>query len=271
MDKKTENKKQGEKSGRTLRASGKPDFLANCAGFVEIKWLYEKSNMSKKTQHIVIYGAVADTPQRLTRSLPWPIRFKRAIKLLRDIHRFQHNAEFRCDYRDYNIGRASNIGDMAVAETIRSHLSQRDSMHGFSNVDWGDMSGLCAIHAQRPVDWLIVAGGGYFLFDYDSRLPQRLMDDLRFLRDTGIPYVLWGVGVNQPFSPRGGACTPVPSDEDAAMMAALLAGARLITVRDEYSALFLSVYARQPVHLVGDPALHATEALGLDAMNHDAH
>jgi polysaccharide pyruvyl transferase WcaK-like protein len=220
--------------------------------------------MCKKAQHIAVYGAIAEAPPQLVRPLQWLTEFiKRAVKLQRDIYRFQHDAEFHCDYRDYVVDHASNIGDIAIAETIRLYLSRHNLTYGFSNVDWGGVDNLHAIHARRHVDLLIVAGGGYFLFDYDSRLPQRLRDDLRFLRDTGIPYVFWGVGVNQPFSLRGGACVPTPSDEDAATMAALLAGARLITVRDEYSVAFLSAHTQQPVHLVGDPALHTAEALGL--------
>jgi polysaccharide pyruvyl transferase WcaK-like protein len=227
--------------------------------------------MNKGTPHIVIYGAIADTPRQLSKPLPWPIKFKRVIKLLRDIYRFQHKLEFCCDYRDYNVDHASNIGDMAIAETTRHYFCQYHAQCDFSNVDWGGIDALRTVHAQRRIDLLTMAGSGYFHFDHGGRLPKRLANDLRFLCDTGIPYVFLGIGVNQSIAPNGKMCPTTPSGEDVAIMTALLAGARLIAVRDEYSAAFLSAHTRQPVHLVGDLALHTAEALGLGATSRQAH
>ncbi|MDE2598524.1 MAG: polysaccharide pyruvyl transferase family protein [Rhodocyclaceae bacterium] len=217
--------------------------------------------MKNSAPHIAIYGAVADIPPQLGRPLPRLARIKRSVKARRDISRFRRNAGFRCDYRDYEVGHASNIGDVAIAETIRRELRSLHPDCVFSNIDWGNIGQLKERHARHKIDLLVVAGGGYFLFDHAGHLPDRLGADLAVLQTTGIPYVFWGVGVNQPYHPLNGICQPRPTAADEARLKTLLDGAMLITVRDEYSATYLAGYTQQQVHLVGDPALHVAAAL----------
>ena len=133
----------------------------------------------------------------------------------------------------------------------------------FSNIDWGNTRGLETLHAERKIDFLVVAGGGYFLFNHAGQLPARLTEELAFLLSSGIPYMFWGVGVNQPFNPQSGKCAPAPSGENKNTLRELLNGAELVTVRDEYSAEYLGAYTSQTVHLIGDPALHVNALLEL--------
>lgn len=221
--------------------------------------------------HIAIYGAVADTPPQLASRLPWLAGLKRYIKAQRDIRRLGKTPDFQCDYRDYGVAQATNIGDIAIAETIRRTLRRRIPGCSFVNIDWGDHQRLQNRHAQRAFDLLVVAGGGYFLFNHAGTLPPRLQDDLAFLKASQVPYILWGVGVNQPFNPQGGVCKPAPSATDMATMQDLLDNAELITVRDQYSADYLATCTARPVHLIGDPVLHAAQALALPQDRPDAH
>lgn len=213
--------------------------------------------------HIAIYGAATDIPPQLARPLPWLPGLKRSLKARRDVRRFMRTGEFLCDYRDYTVDHVSNIGDIAIAETIRHHLRQVNPDCAFSNINWGHVSRLEEAHARRSLDLLVVAGGGYFLFNHDGQLPARIHSDHAFCKDKGIPLVFWGIGVNQPFNPNSSTCPPSPSAEDEASLHGLLDAAALITVRDEYSARFLASYTDQTIHLVGDPALHASTVLGL--------
>ena len=213
--------------------------------------------------HIAIYGAAADTPPQRVRSLSWLAGLKRSVKMQRDLFRLRQGADFPCDYRDYNVEHVTNIGDIAIAETIRRELRHLSPDCTFSNIDWGNIRGLETLHAGRKIDFLVVAGGGYFLFNHAGELPSRLHEELAFLLSSGIPYVLWGVGVNQPFNPQSGKCAPAPTEENKNTLRELLNGAALVTVRDEYSAEYLGAYTSQPVHLVGDPALHVNAVLEL--------
>lgn len=219
--------------------------------------------MSSAELHIAIYGAVANIPPQLAKPLPWLANLKRSIKVQRDILRVKRKAGIRCDYRDYSVDHASNIGDIAIAETIRRDLRRLFPNCSFSNVNWDELDRLQEAHARRKIDLLVVAGGGYFLFNHAGQLPPRLGGELTFLRDTGIPYAFWGVGVNQPFNPRGETCRPQPTAEDQGTLKALLDGAMLISVRDTYSADYLTAHTQSTVHLVGDPALHVAAALGI--------
>lgn len=213
--------------------------------------------------HIAIYGAAADISPHLARPLPMLAGLKRSLKVWRDQYRLRHAASFHCDYRDYSVEYATNIGDIAIAETIRRNLRQALPDCILSNVDWGDTARLHALNSDRRIDLLVVAGGGYFLFNHDGGLQPRLHTDLDFLKTSGIPYMLWGIGVNQPFNPQGERCHITPSAEDRQTLRSLLDGAGLVTVRDAYSADYLSALTEQKVQLIGDPALHAAAALGI--------
>ena len=213
--------------------------------------------------HIAIYGAAADISPQLARPLPWLAGLKRELKVRRDQYRLRHAARFHCDYRDYCVAHATNIGDIAIAETIRRNLRQALPDCTLSNVDWGDTARLRALQADRPIDLLVVAGGGYFLFNHAGGLQPRLHADRDFLMTSGMPYMLWGVGVNQPFNPQGDACEIAPSSEDKDTLRSLLDGAAFLSARDAYSADYLSSFTSRPVHLTGDPALHAAAALGI--------
>lgn len=213
--------------------------------------------------HIAIYGAAADISPQLARPLPWLAGLKRQLKVQRDQYRLRHAARFHCDYRDYCVAHATNIGDIAIAETIRRSLRLAIPDCTLSNVDWGDTTHLATLHADQHIDLLVVAGGGYFLFNHAGGLQPRLHADLDFLKGSGIPYLLWGVGVNQPFNPQGGQCEILPSAQDKDTLRGLLEGASLISVRDAHSADCLSSFTAKSVHLIGDPALHAATALGI--------
>ncbi|MBY0341746.1 MAG: polysaccharide pyruvyl transferase family protein [Rhodocyclaceae bacterium] len=212
--------------------------------------------------HIAIYGAAADISPHLARRLPLLASLKRNLKVWRDQYRLRYAANFHCDYRDYSVKYATNIGDIAIAETIRLNLRQALPDCSLSNVDWGDTAPLHALNSKRRIDLLVVAGGGYFLFNHDGGLQPRLRADLDFLKTSGIPYMLWGVGVNQPFNPQGEQCRITPSLDDKETLRSLLDGADLVTVRDVYSADYLSALTGQNVQLIGDPALHTAAALG---------
>ena len=216
--------------------------------------------MQKNAMHIAIYGVLAATPLHAPATGGLLTRIKLRVKLLRDLLR----SRLAPDYRDYGGAHAYNVGDVAISETIRRLLVQAAPDCIFSNVDWGDIEALRAVHRSKPIDLLVVAGSGYFQFDSAGRLAPHLEQARRFLAETGIRYAFFGVGINQPFSVdmQGAGIDPEPAS--AALLRALLEGADLISVRDDYSADLLAAYTEKAVHMVGDPALHVATALGLE-------
>lgn len=215
--------------------------------------------MASKPMHIAIYGVLAATPLHAPAGGGLVTRIKQRVKLLLDLWR----PRLALDYRNYAGAHAYNVGDVAISETIRRLLLEAAPDCTFSNVNWGDIEALRAAHRSKPIDLLVVAGSGYFQFDHAGRLAPHLEQARRFLAETGIPYAFLGVGINQPFSTNAQGAGLVPDAVSGEVLRALLAGADLISVRDDYSADFLAAYTDKPIRMVGDPALHVAAALGL--------
>jgi polysaccharide pyruvyl transferase WcaK-like protein len=211
--------------------------------------------------HIAVYGVIAATPMQTSTVAPFSVRLKRRLKLLRDLLGYRHGGKLACDYRDYAGTHAYNVGDVAIAETIRRLLRKAAPDCIFTNANWGDIESLRSAHRTRKIDLLVVAGSGYFQFDHAGNLARHLREDLDFLAASGIDYAFFGVGINRPFNPESKTGEIRPDDANAQLMRSLLAGARLISVRDAYSAHMLARHTEKDIHLIGDPALHVAAAL----------
>jgi hypothetical protein len=156
--------------------------------------------MNQPITHIAIYGVIATTPVGASPQGALPTRLKQYAKLRRDLLRSACKKKLVLDYRDYGGAHAYNVGDVAIAETIRRLFREAAPECAFSNANWGSIRSLAQVHQDNPIDLLVIAGSGYFQFDQTGKLAAHLLDDLAFLTETGIPYVFYGIGINQPFS-----------------------------------------------------------------------
>lgn len=214
--------------------------------------------------HIAIYGVLAATPLHARVTGGALARLKQHLKLQRDLLHFKRSKAPALDYRDYGGAHAYNVGDVAIAETIRQLLLRQAGDCTFSNANWGDIESLREINQRNRIDLIVIAGSGYFQFNHEGELAEHLSRDQAFFSDTGIPYAFFGVGINQPFKQGVKEAGLEASAASTGLLRSLLDGARLITVRDDYSASFFSSHTDKAIHMIGDPALHVAAMLGLE-------
>lgn len=199
----------------------------------------------------IIYGAEARP-----RPVP-PLAERLRLVARRGVHGFLDRRQFRAgslarlDYRNYLGQDSINLGDVAIAQSAAAFYKPLAGAP-LTFLNWGELDSMAADAGPATV---VFAGSGYFIVSKTGRLAPRLEHDLRALKRTGGRAIFLGVGVNLPSATHDAppACF---HPEDAACVSRLLSHADAISVRDAASLALLSPLAPQPVHLVGDPALH---------------
>lgn len=163
------------------------------------------------------------------------------------------------DVRDFD---SSNVGDMAIRESLRTMIEDRWTGDDLvvRSFGWQDLQGLAAAGADAPGGLIVIAGSGYLAIDRDGRMARRVDADLDFFASLPPtrPVVALGIGINRPSETASGtSVSNLPS--------ATIAGIRrfcevvpVIGVRDEQSYLTIkhAAPASDPL-VVGDPALFA--------------
>lgn len=211
---------------------------------------------------IILYGAEAQPRPPL--SVMEQLRFAARRKLhgYRDVTRFRHGDLSHLDYRNYEGRDALNLGDVAISQStaalIRRALPEADILP----MNWGELGQYSVKNEDRHKTMLIFNGSGYFHVDTNGRLVTRIKEDLDALRHLSIPAFFFGVGLNRPGQTDLDAPVSLHPD-DAALVTQLLDYAQAVSMRDAATQSALASLTANPVHLIGDPALHFFHAMGM--------
>lgn len=176
-------------------------------------------------------------------------RLKYAYYAMRDRHRWKRRDLSRLDYRNYLDATTINRGDQAIVDAIVRKLQSRRVDLRFRRVNW---QGLTQI--PDTTDLVAICGGGYLFLDQNAQLAPRVTADLAMFRESAVPIVMFGVGINQLLGTDAMAA-PQLAPSQAATIRALLQRVNLISVRDWATQRALQPYTDKPVHMVADPAL----------------
>lgn len=193
---------------------------------------------------------------------------KRWISSERDCWDLLKSRPLNLDYRSYDKGQSSNIGDFAISIAITSMLNQEEGATSYIPVNWGSLQQ--CIHGKNfsPSDWVVVAGGGYIFFSPDGALSSRIESDLQALGDTNMRLALVGIGINQQIPDTSAFHI---SDAAGNTIKRVLEKASYISVRDVFSRDVLASFTDKPVVLTGDPALHLADLLNINSTKRITH
>lgn len=219
--------------------------------------LFSKMNDYRPLE-VLIYGAVAEVPQRP----PTARRLLNSLKLryliYRDLLLWKIGSTARLDYRNYITQQVVNRGDEAILMASRMLFARHATDLVFLNCNWEDHSAFgidCSVCGPQLI---AVCGSGYITIGRDGALSKRLDADLEAMTCSTAPVVLLGIGVNILL---GDSSQQLPAilSQDENTLRKLFERAVLISVRDRASQQIVMRYTDKSVYLVGDPALFLSE------------
>lgn len=197
---------------------------------------------------LILYAAVAP-PKNVVKSLSWKAMLHRSLD--RAVASLGSHAHL--DYRKYIQPTSFNRGDYAISVATKQLVVEAGWTNKISTSEWK--------HLPSNLDGksVLICGGGYFFIERDGKLASRIYDDVSQLSEKGIPYAIFGPGLNRPES--GGEMPKrmqVINPSDRSIVSKLLNGASFVAVRDEQSRMTLQPLTKKPIFVSGDPALFLT-------------
>jgi len=164
---------------------------------------------------------------------------------------------WRFHYSTYLDHHDSNRGDSAIRrasiQVLRKAFSNEVEITEFG---WDQIDEAFVTRATLGADMVVLAGGGYFFFDAEGNLPQRLILHLDAFKHLRCPIIGLGLGLNCLLSQRDDP--PRLTAESAAILKQFLDGLTLFSVRDEVTREALSLEGQEPPVVIPDPALLLT-------------
>jgi len=159
-------------------------------------------------------------------------------------------------YSTYVDHHDSNRGDSAIRRASIQLLRQAfsDAVE-IAEFGWDDVDEDFVTRATGDADMVVIAGGGYFFFDANGNLPDRLIRHLDAFSRLRCPVVGLGLGLNCLLSQKDDP--PRLTARSAAILERFLDRLALCSVRDEVTRAALAIGSRSPV-VTGDPALLLT-------------
>jgi len=170
-----------------------------------------------------------------------------------DLVAWRFGATWPFHYSTYLDRRDTNRGDSAIrrasVQLLRQAYAGRVAVTEFG---WDDIDEQFVERANQQADLVMIAGGGYFFFDANGNLPDRLVRHLEAFKLIRCPFVGFGLGLNCLLSLD--AEPPRLTARSAAVLQQFLAGLSLCSVRDGVTRDVLALASARPV-LIPDPAL----------------
>lgn len=203
---------------------------------------------------VVAYGAASERPAMP--SIAWRLRewARREYYAQLTISRTKRSGRIPpLAYQDHSSNWFVNHGDVAIADTLISHVIpegnatvERRNWQPAASRDWLDQ-----INSQKIV---MICGGGYLFLDSAGRVAKRLASDLAEFRRSGAAFGLIGVGINQ-LTENATRNDLEPDKEDLRTINGLFDEAKFASVRDVATQDYVSRATGKSVPLSGDPAL----------------
>lgn len=198
----------------------------------------------KKTRRYILYGAVANRPDKP------PSDTKTQIKKIIDRIAFRLGHKSQLNYKNYQRPYTYNRGDHSIVVATAQRLREIDQTCEIATVDWEQLDEA----AVRSHDKILICGSGYFFPNPEGVFPQRLQRDLDIIENSGAELHFLGVGYNYllDWKPQSELNLPLASIK---LLKRLLSRATTLTVRDKNTKWFLSNFTDKEIEVIGDPAL----------------
>ena len=216
---------------------------------------------------IIIYGAISEPIIAPTFVHKLKSSIKKQIYAYRDLVSFKFNRTSFIDYRNYDNTTPINIGDVAITEAVAKYFIDNYSDAVIEYCNWNNLSELNRVNPLSRTDWIVIPGGGYFMFSKENKIANRISIDTDIFAATGANVVMFGVGINRP-GHASNDNSPV-SQNCSDIIKRLLSLSKLISVRDLYSKEFLETYTHKSIELIGDSALHLASQLGISQLTQE--
>ena len=156
-------------------------------------------------------------------------------------------------YSTYADRLDSNRGDSAIRRATVQLLHEAfPNEVEITEFGWEQIDETFVAQASQGADMVVVAGGGYFFFDANGNLPERLIRHLEAFRRLSCPVVGFGLGLNCLLS-----CDDPPrlTADSAAILQQFLDGLALCSVRDHVAREALAMVVAATPTVIPDPAL----------------